>query len=334
MNIEKILMMIKKMVMIKRIVIAFVIFLVLLVIGRGCYRSFRLPEENENIEVKIDGLQDKIENIPEIAREDYLLFLDQLEDDEKEAFRKKKVDRKNLKKNIETLKEQGIWDGLYIEPESEVDFEKYYCSLQDSQKAFRLRLDRLLKKVEKEKDLASFREELEKLRQERKKYIDVFAEFGYRIQEETKEPMPFFATWIGLGISVAISLIVSLIIVVLLRKNNNFSECLLAISISFLIIHLLSQLLIFPLINCLLSLKMSSFKETYKHYSSNKFKNVFLYAVPLAFLLGCMIIIYSIKCIQKKCPKSEEEIKEEAINKYKSHGFSKSIPYPSEQKTN
>ena len=256
-----------------RIVIIFTIFLSLLVVGKCFYYSFRSPEENEKIEVKIDGLQDKIENIPEIAREDYLLFLDQLEDGEKEAFRKKKVDRKNLKKNIETLKEQGIWDGLYIEPESEVDFEKYYCLLQDSQKAFRLRLDRLLKKVEKEKDLASFREGLEKLRQERKKYIDVFAEFGYRIQEETKEPMPFFASYAGIGISVTISLIVSLIIAI--QKHSSG-----ALPISFLIIHLLSHLLIFPLINCLLSLKMSSFIETYKHYFANKFKSFFLLIIP------------------------------------------------------
>ena len=122
MNKEKILMMIKRNR--DRIVIISVIFLSLLVIGKGCY-SFRSPKENEKIEVKIDGLQDKIENIPEIAREDYLLFLDQLEDDEKEAFRKNRKNKIIVKRNIETLKEQ-----------KEVSVEyciKYYISFFQSQ---------------------------------------------------------------------------------------------------------------------------------------------------------------------------------------------------------
>ena len=316
MNKEKILMMIKRNR--NRIVIIFVIFLSLLLIGQCFYYFFCLPKENEKIEAKIDGIQYEIENVSEIARKDFLLFLDHLKADEKEAFRKKKVDCDHLDENIETLKDQGIWNVLRVKPG--VNFESYYCSLQDSQKAFLFQLDELLEKVEKEKDLASFREGLEKLRQEHQKYTDVFAEFGYRIQEETKEPMPFFASYAGIGISVAISSIVSFLIFQLLvfhqKKENKDPDLitLLLLSSSF---YLFLLFLVFSLINCLLSLKMSPLKEIYKHYFCNKVKTFSLFFIPvLAMFILFLVFILNLSSddLNDDGLKEEEHDKENVLS--------------------
>ena len=304
-----------------KVVIIFIIFF-LLFLGQ-CYRSFYLSNKDEEIEVKIDNFQYKAKDVPEIARQEFFLFLNQVDNDEKRIFKRKKVDRQNLKKNIEILKKQGIWDGLLIE--SDIDFEEYYRSLQDSQKTFQLQLDELLKKVEEEKNLASFREELKKLRQKYKEDIDVFAEFAFRIQKEAKEPMPFFATWAGIGISIAICLTVSFIFSSL--SFNDWSErrkamwsvkkdrrvlqrikmeyekerkgkclgTLFLIFLAFFIIYFPLQFQIFPLLNCLLTLKMRSLREIYKHYLSNKFKFFSLFIIiPIIIFILMLIVAFTV----------------------------------------
>ena len=247
-----------------------------------------------------------------------MLFRQQLDDYKQKVTDEKQVHQEDLEKSIEILKEQGIWD-------NEILFSKDYKEYLDLQEAFQLRLHELLKKVEKEKDLASFREELEKLGEKSKKDIDAFVDLGQRIIEEAKKPVPFFATWIGLVISVITCSIVSFFILNFYKKkqkeeyqeklktieglnernaktnkeffgkDNNMNEndnkeiqvekentqknCLddycLVMALLF-VIHSFLQFLIVPLINCLLSLKISFFKEIHKHYFINALKLLFL----------------------------------------------------------
>ena len=327
MNKEKLLMMFKKN--IDKIVIIFIVFLSFLVLGFWGYRSFHLPNKKEVIGVKVNNFQYKAKNIPEFARQDFLLFVQQLDADEEIVFGEKKVDRQNIERNIKILKDQGIWDGLCVEPGKITKCPNYiqdlYISIQDSQKAFQLQVDELLKKTEEEKDLESFRKELKKLREKHQKDIDVFVEFTQRIQKEAKEPIPFFATWIGMGISVVICLIVTFILAMskyrevskAITNFKNYSsaddiakkdsliektlldsirkevlEYLALLMYCFFIVYLPLHFLIFPFINCFLSLKMSSFRETYKHYLYNKFKFCSLFMVPVIWLSMIMVAIF------------------------------------------
>ena len=336
----KLLMMFKKN--IDKIVIILITFLSFLFLGQWCYRSFYSPnKDGEIIEIKVDNFQYKAKNIPEIARKDFLLFVQQLDADEKKIFAKKKVDRKNIEKNIEILKDQGIWDGLLIESEAmraEVDFEEYYNFIQDLQNNFQLKLDRRLKWVEKEKDLESFRAELKELRVKHRKDTNLLAEFAQKIQEEAEKPMPFFATWIGIAISVIICLIVCLLfsgipgteisnkikgeiekkthlaldeVVAELKEftideAKKYSKSLIVL---FLAVYFPLQLLIFPLIDSLLLL---SLREPYKYRFYNKIKLSLFFVFPVIltlivtlFLFLSKIFIFCGCCIPN----------EEAINK-------------------
>ena len=184
----------------KKITIIFIVFLSLLLLRQffrqWCEYSFRSLTEIEE-ELKINTFQYEDQNVPEFARQDFLLFMQQINADEEKIFSEKKIyrlDLENLEENIKILKNLKIWDRLFIEPG--VTFEEYYHSIQDSQKAFRFQLDKLLEKVEEEKNLESFREELKKLREKHQKDIDVFADFIQRINEEVlKTPTLFFDLW-------------------------------------------------------------------------------------------------------------------------------------------
>ena len=300
MNIEKLLMMLKKN-NVDKIVITLAVFVSLLPFGIWCYRSFRSSHENKEI----------IE-----VRRDLSLFLQQLDDYEQKVIEEKKVRQDDFEKNIEILKDQGIWDGLLIESGStkvEVDFEEYYNStIKDSQEKFKIQLGKLLEKLEKEKNLESFRKELEKLGKERKKDVDAFAEFAQRVQTEAKKPIPFFATWVGLEISIATCLIVTFIILFL--SSQKYPSLLLYL---FPIIYFPSQFLIFPLINCLLSLKMSTLRETYKHYFANKFKTFSLFITPFVWELVVVFIVTVVDSTttKKSNKKKPEEIKPKEIKK-------------------
>ena len=344
MNKEKLLMMFEKNK--DKIVIIFTFFLSFLVLGFCGYRSFRLLNEKDEEIVRVGNLQYKAKNIPKFARQDFLLFAQQLDVDEKKAFKIKKVDRQNIERNIKILKDQGIWDGLIFGLKG-ISFEEYYRSFQDSQKAFQLQLDELLKKVENKEDLESFREELEKLRQKHSEDIDVFVDFAKEIQEEAQKPIPFFATWIGIGISVAICLIVTFILTVATQKNGKIKAILDAadkkpslkkvlpetireqvldylfcfLTFCFFAVYLPLQFIIFPLLNCLLSLKISSFRETYKHYFYNKFKTFSLFMTPVIWAImmllthglsyGCLKLYY------KFCNCNENKLNNYVAEEYK-----------------
>ena len=246
------------------------------VLGSGCYYFFYLSSKKKEVSVPKSNEQKEVsapkDDVSEVANRDLLLLLQEVIDYEQKVITEKKVRQEDFEKSVEILKDRGIWDGLGVE--SGVDFEKYYNStIKDSQEKFKIQLDELLKKVEKEKNLESFRKELEKLGKERKKDIDAFAEFAQKVQTEAEKPMPFFATWVGLVISVIICSLISIFIC----KCKNKPIDSLQDAIFFMLIHLFLQFLIFPLINCLLSLKMSTFKEMYKHYFCNKSKTLFLF---------------------------------------------------------
>ena len=182
-----------------KLVIIFVILLSSFVVGGGCYFLLR------NKSKKVDFFKEKEKDVLEIAKKDVLLFRQQLDDYKQKVTDEKQVHQEDLEKSIETLKEQGIWEG------EDLGFEKSYKEYLDvihETGTFQLQLDELLEKVEKEKDLASFREELEKLSEKSKKDIDAFVDLKQRIQEEAKKPMPFLATWIGL-ISIIIIFVIS-----------------------------------------------------------------------------------------------------------------------------
>ena len=317
MNKEKLLMMLKKN--IDKIVITLVVFVSFLLLGRWCYHSFRSSNENEEIEVRIDNdnFEYEVKNIPESVRKDFLLFIQKLNADEKKIFKKKKVNREKVEENIEILKDQGIWDGLLFE--SGVNFEEYYNStIKDSQEKFKIQLDKLLEKLEKEKNFESFYAELTELGIKHRKNANMFAEFAQRVQTEAEKPMPFFATWVGLGISIAICLIVTFIISsskfssisdnvknekkkiekfsisdeeknkkIQRFRSEQVSEYLLSLALLFFVIHLFSQFLIFPLIDCLLLLFLQepSLREPYKYRFYNKFKISSLFIVPVFWFL-------------------------------------------------
>ena len=295
----------------KKLTIIFIVFLSFLVLGFCGYRSFRLPNKKEVIGVKVNNLQYKAKNIPEFARQDFLLFVQQLDADEKKAFKRKKVDRQNIERNIKILKDQGIWDGLIFGLKG-ISFEEYYRSFQDSQKTFQLQLDNLLKKVENKEDLESFREELEKLRQKHLEDIDVFVDFAKEIQEEAKKPVPFLATWTGIGILIFICVICSLVTFFILADELSVEtiankEHLVSLLLLFFIIYL-SQFIIFPL----LSLKMCYFSETYKHFFRNKFKAFSLFIIiPFTPL----VLIFFVDKYNKDEDNDQDDLKNiEALN--------------------
>ena len=271
-----------------KLVIIFVILLSSFVVGGGCYSFFYLRNESKEIEKEPKEME-KESDVLEIAKKDVLLFRQQLDDYKQKVIDEEKAHQEDLEKSIEILKEQGIWEG------EDLGFEKSYKEYLDvihETGTFQLQLDELLEKVEKEKDLASFREELEKLSEKYKKDIDAFVELRQRIQEEAKKPVPFFATWIGLVISAITCPVVSFFILMFLKESSickSISPTIVKIGgvlISLLIGGFL-QLLIFPLINCLLSLKMSSFREIYKHWFYNRYK--FLFLIFFFFFLNFII---------------------------------------------
>ena len=290
-----------------KIVIIFTIFLYFLVLGY-CYRSFHSSNKDEEIE--ICGFRYEIKGVPKIARQYFLMFAQGLKDHEEKVFKKRKLKRQDVEKNIKILKDQGIWDGLTFELKEE-GFAEHYRSLQESQKAFQLQFEEFLEKVKEAKNLNL--ESLENLLQENILALNTeysinshnLVCFAKIVQEEV-------------GISVAICLIASLIFTLLQRSDTRKHLSVLL----FFIIYIPAQFIIFPLLNCLLSLKMSYFKEIYKHYSCNKFKNFSLFIVPIISLVLILITNFIIK--PKKVElgeKDKEKIQKIKENQRKSENF-------------
>ena len=110
-----------------------------MVIGGGYYSLFYK---------EIDSFKEKESNV-------FALFNQQLDEYKQKVTNEKKINQENLEKNIKTLTDLGIWNWF------KDDYEAYLDAVQSSQKAFGFQLDKLFEKVEKDKDLKSFHEELE-----------------------------------------------------------------------------------------------------------------------------------------------------------------------------
>ena len=331
------------------------LFLSLFVIGGGgCYSLF-YSRNKEFFK------EEKKPDILEIAKKDILLLCQQLDDYEQKVSDEKRVRQEDLEKSIEILKDQGLWDNEIFFSR---DYKEFLDTVQSAIKAFQLQLDELLKKVEKEKNLESFREELAKIGEEHKKRIDLFTNLAEKIRKEA-QPMPFFATWIGLVISAAICSLISFFILNIYKgqifipnslnkrkknldpnfqkrerqgkktegqpairlteedfkeikgdseeiKGNCFEDWIedkyiMGIMGFLFVIHLPLQFLIFPLINCLLSLKISTFRETNKHYIINYSKFFFLcFSFIVVDFLFAHKLCYGV-FFGCHCPKPEPE---------------------------
>ena len=251
-------------------------------LGGGCYYFF-CPSKD----------------VYEIAQNDASLLFQKLADYERKVIAEKNINQEIIDKNTEILQNQGIWNGLNFEP----DYEKYLDDYRSSEVAYQLRISELLKKVKKEKDLESFREELKKLSEEAKekinKNVEAFAKLANRIQEEAEKPMPISAAWIGLLFLAITCPIISFYIQEKLQEKFhltlNCGACITSPkvlnSIFLMIICFPLQFLIFPLINCLFSLKMRTLREIYKHYTYNPLKLIFL---ALSFI--CFNCLLGIRC--------------------------------------
>ena len=246
----------------KKVVIIFAILLSFFIVGGGCYFLLRRN--------KVQEIEKEEPDVLKVAKKDIFLCCQQLDDYKQKVIDENKVRQEDLEKSIKILKDQGIWD-------NEIFFDKRYLDVIQESDAFQLQLYELLQKVETEEDLKSFRAELEKLSEKRKKDIDAFVEFGQRIKKEAEKPMPFFATWTGLAILAIIGPLISFFICQHLcqKQDEKDKDYCWAITILF-VTHFFLQFLIFPLLNCLLSLKISSFREVYKHYFINVSKLLFL----------------------------------------------------------
>ena len=212
-----------------KVVIIFAILLSFFIVGGGCYSLLRRNKVQE-IEKEPDVL--------EVAKKDILLFRQQLNDYKQE----RKVCQEDLEKSIEILKDQGIWKGKKLKFDKRY---KEYLDVVNETDAFQLRLDELLEKVEEERNLESFREELEKLSKKYKKDIDV----PHRIQEEAKKPMPFLATWIGLIFSVIFSLVAYYVIFykifISFKYCEGFAPMFLMMIISYVFYFFMDEVFIF-----------------------------------------------------------------------------------------
>ena len=268
------------------------------VFGGGYYYFFWLSSKNKEVSVP--------ENVYEIAQNDVLLFFQKLMDYEQKVANEKNINQEIINKNAKILKDQGIWGELGFGS----DYNEYYDDFQSSQDAFQLRISELLEKVKKEKNLESFREELEELGEEMKEKInenvETFAKLADRIQKEAEKPMPFFATWIGLLFLAITCPIISSSILDFLQKKINCEKCTSeTLDLFFLMLICFPlQFLIFPLINCLFSLKMSTLREIYKHYCNNNFKCLFL-----CVLFICLNCLFGF-CREKEVLPSEEHFRQ------------------------
>ena len=137
-----------------KLVIIFVILLSSFVIGGGYYSFFYSLNKEKELDVF------------EVAKKDIVLLCQQLHDYEQKVIEEKKVRQEDLEKSIEILKDQGLWDN---ETFFGKDYKEFLDTAQSTIKNFQLQLDELLKKVEKEKNLESFRKELEKIGEDQKK---------------------------------------------------------------------------------------------------------------------------------------------------------------------
>ena len=264
-----------------KIVIIFIIFLSFFVIGGGYYYYFNKDKEvNEK-------------NILQITQKDILIFQQKMDAYQQKVITEKKINQENLKKNIKTLKDLGIWKDWY-----EKDYEECLDAVQNSQNAVKLKLDKFLKKVEKEKNLKSFRKGLEKISKEQKKditkKIDALAKIAKKIQEEAEKPMPFFATQRGvITLAVIYSLIPLFIFYVFscncqIEGNCEQLSCLIAFSYVFEIVFSFFNLLLVTT-NC--------FKEMYKRYLS-LFKVLILLLLPptiISFIFLCILYVKECK---------------------------------------
>ena len=266
------------------------------VLGSGCYYFFYLSSKKKEVSVPKSNEQKEVsapkDDVSEVANRDLLLLLQEVIDYGKKLSAEKNINRENISKNIEILKDRGIWEKSDLES----DHKKYLDDFQSANEAFQLQLKELLKKAKKkEKNLESFREELKKIGEENKKksaeFVERLAKLAERIQEEV-QPMPFLATWIGLIISVITGSIIS--IPILKYLEDFLEDCCDCGEKNFLVlINFFLCSLIFPLINCLLSLKISTFKEIYKHY-------IFYNCSKIIFLILSVILIpYFIVCCEE-----------------------------------
>ena len=295
-----------------KVVIITLVTFIFFALGGGCYYFFCLLDKNKK-EVSVSEDKNKEVGVPEdknkkevsvpkdvyeIAQNDVSSAFQKIADYEQKIAAEKNINQwEDIDKSIKILQNQGIYEELSFES----DYKKYLDAVESSQEAAKLKLDELLEKVKKkEKDLASFREELEKISEEIKKNIsentEMLADLIEKIHEEAKKPVPFFATWIGLVISVITCPVVSFFILKFLKEKKFTSYCCsgqdqdrltnIGIFIGIFFAFFL-QFLIFPLINCLLSLKMSSFREIYKHWFYNRYK--FLFLIFFFFFLNFII---------------------------------------------
>ena len=279
----------------KVIIIIFVTFLSF-IFGGGCYYFFYLSNKSSGKGKEIDFYK--------FACSVCLLRLQEIANEQKKTI-EENVNQEELAKNVEILINQGIWDWLFG-----VDLKE--CledNTQRIQNTFQPQIDELLEKVrKKEKKIESFDKELEKILEEMKKEslknIKKYIEITKRIKEEAEKPMPLFAMWIVLLPLAIICPLISFFIVNFLREKfcyvtkiyeeggteiSTTEECFSKKldPIFLMLICFPLQFLIFPLINCLFSLKMSTLREIYKHYFYNCFKLIFL--ILMFFGFNCFL---------------------------------------------
>ena len=259
-----------------KIVIIFVVFLsfVFFVFGGLYYfKDFKdeVPEEK---------------NILQTTQEEILIFQQKIDDYQQKVNNEKKINQENIRKNIETLKNLGIWDWF------KKDYKEYLDAVESSQKTTKLKLNELLEKVKKkEKDLASFREELEKLRQERKKNIDekadILVKISEKMKEEVEKPMPFFATWTAV---ILLSIICTIICIICFRKILYEKGEALSFFGASCGLSFASEIII--ILFCIL-LKPNRFREAHKRHFSCP-KALFLLLIPV--IIPLLFVLIALKC--------------------------------------
>ena len=268
------------------------------VFGGGCYYFFCLSGKNKKVSASKDDVFD-------VAYNYLMASLQKLADYEQKIFTEKNINRENIVKNIDILQNRGVWENSNLE----ADYKKYLDDHQKELFAFKLQIDELLEKVKKkEKSLESFREELEKICEKMKKRdvesLEIFAELVERIKKEVN-PDAFLVTWKGVIVSALICPLISFFILFLCqsylcssskKKEEGWRRY--KDDIFLIIINIFMQFLIFPLFNCLLSLKMSVFKEIFKHYISNYFKPILL--LVSSVILDVIIIRIKVRCFKNK----------------------------------
>ena len=222
-----------------KVVIIILVISFSFVVGGGCYYFFclsgkskkvNISESDKKKEVDVPKIEKKIsadknkkvdvsEDVYEIARNDVSLLFQEIDDYEQKIVDKRNMHQEDIDKNVKILRDQGIWRGFGFES----DYEDYLYVVQNSKKAIDLKIDKLLEKVKKDKDLKSFREELAKIGEEFKEKInksaETFDEIVERIQKEAEKPMPFLATWAGVIVLATICPIISYYLMLFLKKN-------------------------------------------------------------------------------------------------------------------